>query len=374
MRHMFGCIRGSSAVLLVVGATTSAVSAQDSATELADLRERVEQLEAQQGGTGFNLPGDTTVEIYGYAKVDLFFDLDSPLGTTFFGLANLEPGFTKNSDSSAQAFQSRLGFRTSTETDLGTLKTVIEGDFFGNGGGSFRLRHAYGSLGGFLAGQTWTNFMPIESYPGTLDFQGPAGIPFVREAQVRYTHDVGNGFMLSGSVEDDPSGVSTRLAVTAAASYEFGDSFVKLAVLSRQVEGATEDVDGWGVNLSGYTSLWEGNTIQASLTTGEAIGSYMVFGGADVFGNTAVETDGLTLGISQDFAEKFSAGLVYGLRDIKQGAATDTETLETLHLTLNYKPVERVNVGLEYITGERTLFNNRSARADRVQTSVQFNF
>ena len=131
MRHMFGCIRGSSAVLLVVGATTSAVSAQDSATELADLRERVEQLEAQQGGTGFNLPGDTTVEIYGYAKVDLFFDLDSPLGTTFFGLASLEPGFTKNSDSSAQAFQSRLGFRTSTETDLGTLKTVIEGDFFG---------------------------------------------------------------------------------------------------------------------------------------------------------------------------------------------------------------------------------------------------
>ena len=308
MRHMFGCIRGSSAVLLVVGATTSAVSAQDSATELADLRERVEQLEAQQGGTGFNLPGDTTVEIYGYAKVDLFFDLDSPLGTTFFGLASLEPGFTKNSDSSAQAFQSRLGFRTSTETDLGTLKTVIEGDFFGNGGGSFRLRHAYGSLGGFLAGQTWTNFMPIESYPGTLDFQGPAGIPFVREAQVRYTHDVGNGFMLSGSVEDDPSGVSTRLAVTAAASYEFGNSFVKLAVLSRQVEGATEDVDGWGVNLSGYTSLWEGNTIQASLTTGEAIGSYMVFGGADVFGTTAVETDGLTLGISQDFAEKFSAG------------------------------------------------------------------
>lgn len=360
---------GSLALALAAGPALA-----QSQAEIDDLRNRVEQLEAGQSNLSFNLPGKTIVEVYGYAKLDLIHDLDADLGTTIFGLASLSPGFTPDSNSRGQAFQSRLGFRTTTETDLGTLKTRVEGDFFGSGGGSFRLRHAYGELGGWLAGQTWTNFMPIESYPSTLDFQGPAGIPFTRQAQLRYTHDLGSGLKVSGSVENDPSAASTRFAFTAAASYSFGDSFVKLAVISREVAGATTDVTGWGVNLSGNTSLWDGGMLQASYTTGKAIGSYMVFGGTDVVGDQAVDTQGLTIGISQDISEKFNVGLAYGLRDIDQGSATATAELETVHLTLNYKPTDRVNVGLEYITGERTLFNNTSARADRVQGSVQFNF
>lgn len=362
-----------SVAALALGAFAAPALAQSD--ELADLRARVDQLETAQSNLGFNLPGNTRVEVYGYAKLDLIFDLDAPLGTTFAGIGSLTPGFTSDSNSRAHAFQSRLGFRTTTDTDLGKLMTVVEGDFFGSGGGSFRLRHAYGSLGGLLAGQTWTNFMPIESYPGTLDFQGPAGIPFTRQAQLRYTYDPGSGLKLSGSVENDPSSVSTRLAITGAASYTFGNSFVKLAAVSRELRGATTDVDGWGVNLSGHTSLWQGGLLQASLTTGEAIGSYMVFGGADLVGDTAIETTGVTVGVSHEINNRFSVGLVYGYRDIDIGAAaTDTEGLETYHLTLNYKPVERVNIGLEYITGERTLFDSTSASADRVQASVQFNF
>jgi hypothetical protein len=39
------------------------------------------------------------------------------------------------------------------------------------------LRHANLTVGNLLIGRSWTNFMPIESYPVTLDFQGPSGIP-----------------------------------------------------------------------------------------------------------------------------------------------------------------------------------------------------
>jgi len=55
----------------------------------------------------------------------------------------------------------------------------------------FRLRHAYGTLGNFLAGQTWTNFMNPSSLPETLDFGGPVGQIFDRQAQVRWTQSFG---------------------------------------------------------------------------------------------------------------------------------------------------------------------------------------
>ena len=53
--------------------------------------------------------------------------------------------------------QSRLGFRSSTPTPLGELKTIFEFELFGTGVDSgqttFRLRHAWGELGPLGAGQ-----------------------------------------------------------------------------------------------------------------------------------------------------------------------------------------------------------------------------
>ena len=374
-RHIL--VQGSAA-LLAVAMMAPPASAQSVEEQLAELRARVNDLEPDET-KGFRITPNTRMKIYGYVKADFTSDLDFDLGTTIFDIINVVPGTPEESNFRAQAIQSRIGFWTYTDTGLGELQTRIEGDFFGGGpsGGPFRLRHAYGQLGGFLVGKTWTNFMPIESYPDSLDFQGPAGIPFVRPEQVRYTHDFGNGFGGSVSLERDAAsaGASDNPAVTAAGTYTFGDSFVKLAGIYRTVDGGGQELDAWGVNLSGNTSLWEGGTLQASLTTGDGIGSYMVFGGADAIGNQTVETSGVTLGLKQDFNDKFAAGLVYGYRDIDQGAAlTDTSNITTVHATLYYKPVERVQLGLEYIYAEKEQFDGQTVDASRVQASAQFNF
>lgn len=315
---------------------------------------------------------DTEIDIYGYTKLDLFYDPDAPLGTTTSGITGLTPGADSDSSSDAHAFQSRLGVRTTTSTALGDVKTQIEGDFFGNGGGGFRLRHANGQIGGLLAGQTWSNFMPIESYPSTLDFQGPAGIHFARIAQLRYTSDLGSGFQVSGSLEDDAAG--EHLALTAAASYTFDQGFVKVAGISRQLTGATETVDGFGVSVSGNAELWQGGLIQANYVTGEGIGSQLVFGGADLDGDDAIETDGYTLAISQAIGDQFTIGAAYGRRDVDSGGVDEIEEIETVHLTALYNPVENVTFGVEYFTGEVTQFDGDTVEADRIQGSVQFNF
>jgi len=360
----------SSIVFMTALAAAFPAVAQENAIET-----RISALEAEIDRLSFG--SGTEVEIYGYVKGDLIYDLDTDLGTTIFGLANLTPGSKTGSNFTGQAYQSRLGFRATTPTADGDFFVRVEGDFFGDGGGSFRLRHAYGEYRGFLVGQTWTNFMPIESYPGTLDFQGPAGIPFARKAQLRYSLDIGNGLGASFSIEE-PAGNSDSPAATAALFYSGETYFVKLAALATTIDFNGRSFDGYGVNLSGNAQLWEGGSVQASFTTGEAISSYMVFGGADVIslagGDRAVETTGVTLGVSQDLGERFSLGLAYGLREIDQGNAGDTESLETVHVGLRYTPVENVSFGIEYIAGTRDTFGGGSVSADRVQAAAQFSF
>ncbi len=51
-----------------------------------------------------------------------------------------------------------------------------------------RLRYAYGTLGGLLAGQATSNFSDPDANSETLDFGGNVGEPgHVRIPQVRYT-------------------------------------------------------------------------------------------------------------------------------------------------------------------------------------------
>ena len=85
--------------------------------------------------------------------------------------------------------QSRFGVKTDTPTDMGNLHTIFEFELFGVGADAgqttFRLRHAYGQLGKFGAGQTWSPFMDIGVFPNSLEYWGPNGMVFFRNVQLR---------------------------------------------------------------------------------------------------------------------------------------------------------------------------------------------
>jgi len=106
--------------------------------------------------------------------------------------------------------QTKFNFETRTPTALGEARTFIELDFAGGsafspgtgaaaGGGANgplassdnltpRLRYAYGTLGGFLAGQANSNFSDPDADPPQLEFGGNVGNPGVtRIPQLRYT-------------------------------------------------------------------------------------------------------------------------------------------------------------------------------------------
>ena len=101
------------------------------------------------------------------------------------------------------ARQTRIGFATSTDTEYGKLKTVIETDFYGAGGNTtysnswgLRMRKAYGQLGNLLVGQNWSTFIDLNTYAEVLDFGGPAGSLFNRQAQIRWTQPFNGGSVM----------------------------------------------------------------------------------------------------------------------------------------------------------------------------------
>ncbi len=84
-------------------------------------------------------------------------------------------------------YQTRLMFGSSYQTKkLGEIISFIETDFYGNGGGNLRIRHAYIRFLNFRVGQTWSGFTDEETWPNITDFDGPATGAWVRNPQVAY--------------------------------------------------------------------------------------------------------------------------------------------------------------------------------------------
>ncbi len=384
-KHLLG---GLSFIALAMAG--GSVAAQSLEARVAELEKRLEKEEARTGmltATGFNL------SFYGYAKLDAIHDFDYALGNTTGGMANIGLGSVKGSDDRLHAFQSRLGLRGSQETDLGKLSFAIEGDFFGGGGGSFRLRQAWGQLGGFMAGQAWGLWSPLAETPNVADFNGVGGIAGYRVAQVRYTHQLSETLSLAGAVEADYVSWGAKPALTAALTWKASDiGSVQLGAISRSLKrvGGGES-DAWGATLSGNFRLWEGGLIQATYTKGEGVSSlltFSAFAGQQAGSGTntiydldnngdAIGMEGLSLAVTQTLNDKVEIAAAYGLNDddaYTGRLANHTDSLETLHLSLRYKPVKSLVVGAEYVMTERKDFGGNSFDNNRIQLSAQFNF
>jgi hypothetical protein len=117
--------------------------------------------------------------------------------------------------------QSRLNVETRTPTAWGESRTFMEFDWSGSnnfvplsaqqaGGDSLvpRLRFAYGTLGGFLAGQAISNFSDADADTESMEFGGAAGSTGgYRVPQVRYTLAGPYGSAFSVSAEQPVTGI-----------------------------------------------------------------------------------------------------------------------------------------------------------------------
>ncbi len=364
----------------------------------------------------FKLPGtDTSIKLGGYVKGDLIYDVRADTGDSFAASAipaDGSAGDKRNGSFRAHARQTRFNITTWTPTDFGEVKTFIEGDFFGGGGNerlsnstSFRLRHAYGQVGPVLVGQTWSEFMDLAAYPTTIDFFGPAGIPFIRQGQLRYTYKINDTWTVAGSIEnsefaghdtagnlvgsdggDVKIGIDTLPDFVASVKYKRGGWSAKLAGVARDLEldsvGAHDSEFAWGVHASAVVPTFGGDSLQANFTYGDGVGRYIINGaGNDAFvdanGNLdRIQAWGVAAGYTRQWSDHWQSNLVYGHYEVLDTFnATDTENLDTVHLNLIWQPSDRFRYGIEYIFGHRG-FDDGSLDnvAHRFQFAGQFFF
>ncbi len=381
-------IKGKTASLLaastlcVTGAQALAQDAQTQA-ELDALRARVEALEAGNpgSGTGDLQIGNTALDIYGYVKADFFYDFEFDQGDTAFVNVIGEPSAATDGTFGATVRQSRLGLNTTTPTGIGDIRGQIEVDLFASGGAAeLRLRHANIRIGdAWLIGQFWTNFQPLASYPTTVEFNGPVGIPFARVPQVRYTNTFGTNTTFAVAVEENlGASNSDDPVLTASAEYNDGKYLARISALYGKAESGGVEVDQTGFTLSGSIRPWQGGLFQVNYVNGEALGPYLVGLGDAIVGGEANDVDGYTIEFRQDITPKWNVGISYGREDYDLPTSTGTLSfteLETIHVNAFYKATDNLTLSAEYIYGERNDEpTGRTFDGNRIQLAAQLNF
>src|SRR4029453_10702983 len=277
------------------------------------------------GAAGTEL-GGARLEIYGFAMLDAIYDFDrmDPDWKDALRPSRIpvncpgDAGCGQDGETILSVRQSRLGFKGFLPTPLGELRTIFEFELYGTGDNAgntiFRLRHAWGELGQFGAGQTWSVFMDPAVFPNTTQYWGPPGMVFIRNPQIRWTPQlfaderwhVAVALESPGSAFDEGKGLEAdpNLVVKSWNSYpdltsqlRFTDEWghVQAAAILRGLGVQATNASGgdfrsrdfgWGINLSSVLNLgWllpalENDQILAQVAYGFGIANYMNDGGS----------------------------------------------------------------------------------------------
>jgi DcaP outer membrane protein len=347
----------------------------------------------------------SSIDFYGFVMTDTGYNFGS-INPDWFDVERPTqlPAFAGEYGANGNAYfgvrQTRFGVKTSTPTPLGDLKTIFEFELFGTGVDAgqttFRLRHAYGELGPFGAGQTWSPFMDIDVFPNSLEYWGPNGMVFFRNAQVRWMPVQGAsnvvvalerpGGSADGGVYADRIELQNIVSqfkwpdLSGHARLARNWGYVQVAGILRKV--AWNDTNpalpnlsgsaiGWGLNLTSNIYFAKKDVGRFEFVYGKAIENYMNDAPVDIgvatnFSNPAVPVKGVALPVlgvvsflDHTWSERFSTSIGYSFLNISN---SDAMTPASFHqgdyalVNLLFHPVKQVTVGSELQFGRRVNF------------------
>lgn len=331
-------------------------------------------------------------KIGGYVKADLIHDLNAIESTDSFNTSTIPTSGPQWRNTRFHARQTRINLDTRWETPRDTVRLFVEGDFFSEGD-RFRLRHAYGQVGPWTAGQTWTTFTDTQVLPRTLDFEGSVASIALRRGLIRWEGPLWfDGLSVAASIEDPriilelPPGVTGRPITdtpdfVARVRYENDWSLAQLAVVFRtigfQPTGlATVTANAWGMNFGSYVDITAKNRLSLQVLYGKGIGSFRSLPDAAPVSMTQaalLENFAMTAGLSHDWTEQYSSNFTFAssvVPNLPGQPLNDFHSTQYLALNFIANPLERVFWGVEYLWGQRVDISRATGNANRLQFSV----
>ena len=367
---------------------------------------------------------ETSVRVYGFARMDAVHNFGGRNNASIGDYAAYQPSIALTGSPEAArrgetymfTKASRLGVEAFTPTKLGSLTTKVEADFYNTtGSGLFRLRHAYGQLGSWLVGQTWSTFMDLDSSPETVDFNGPTGNTSLRQPQIRYTYVTPSFGNFIAAIETKANGGATsgdemnrtpdlvlrwekmsdwgHLAlrgVTTENAIKGGD---RLDADNNFVAGTTASKRGYGIGLGGSFKATETTTLIASTSYGTGMGRFFndsVGAISDsVAGKVTLPTElGMVFGVHQKFTDTLRGSMTYGQQRTFNGdfaKYVNDKNTPSVTLTVNrfvqsgtiglfWTPVANVELGSEFMLSRRETLDGRSGTEPRLNFAATYAF
>lgn len=346
---------------------------------------------------GFKM-GSFTFKPGGRIKLDIIRDFDAITSEDSFDPRTIVIGGDEDSSNSQlHAKETRLSLDIRGPVEGKELKMYVETDFYGSSA-VLRLRQAYGSWGGLLAGQAYSTFVDENNFPNTIDFESPMAFPSIRQAQLRWTSKFNDGKgSWSIAVEDNKSTITSPTGADGKAEYPMPDiaSNVRFAGSHGHVfasvffgkgrfnptTGPNNDVNLWGGLLSGRWKTFGKDNLYGQFTFGDGVGRYRGGVTAVPDANGELQPVGLTAfmgGYEHYWNARVSTNAVYAVTQV----ADEPYFASSFNKQLDYGAVnllywflpDRAWAGVEYLYGRRELVSGENANANRIQFAVRFNF
>lgn len=299
--------------------------------------------------------------------------------------------------------QSRIGFEVTRKVKDQNVFVRLETDFAGVND-AYRIRHAYGQMGRFLVGQTWSLFSNVSSLPATVDPNGPTGSVTLRTPQIRYSGTTKKGDRWAVALEYsqpdldnqelDTVGLSTVQVVpdfTARierAGY-LGAVQLSLVASTLSLIDTEDNVSykfGIGGSLSGSIDFSQDHKLLYQITYGQSISRFITtFSGTgrDAIYNPATgDFDALSsfggfLSYGKEWKENLVSNFSVGYADLSNRSyEPDTNYNESMSISVDtfWEIIDGARLGVEYAWGRRWNLDGRGGNASRLWALFYYDF
>ena len=305
-------------------------------------------------------PSGPRMEIYGFIMADAIYDFKQVNPDWYDVLRPTKlpayaDEFGENGNTWFSVRQSRFGVKawipagTRDQDDLRVRPVRVGADA---GQTTIRIRHLYGEIGQFGAGQYWSPFMDIDVFPNTVEYWGPNGMVFYRNIQVRWMPIQGDSFLTIAlerpGASADAGEYSDRIELEGikphfpypdlSAEYRYAGKwgYVEAAGILRRIEWEdTQDdefdldggVTGWGINLRSNIKAGANDVIRLQYAYGEGIENYMNDAPVDVGieearpplrrpQGVALPVTGIVAYLDHRWSEKWTSAIGYSMLSI----------------------------------------------------------
>jgi hypothetical protein len=349
--------------------------------------------------------GNTSIKLGGFIRAVAYYDFDGSIQNSYFIVSGTPnpSNWEYSSKGSFEMSDSRLSLKITQKTEkLGDVELYFEGDFRG-ASDVFRLRHAYLSFLGFVAGQTWSFWYDPSSTPQTIDIQGVNSRTFYRIPLFGYTTNIGKNLSFGIALElpkskiTAPSGYKTVNQVVpdipVYLQYKAKRGHIKAAAVYRSLSyGIPSDTkiksrSGFGAQLSGSLKISKPWTLYSNAIYGRGIARYINDLAAlslDLVPDNsnasiqAIPMWGMSLGTKVDLSKSMFYTGSYSVAGMngKYNYYSATEYLKGNYFSssLFWKITPEFTAGCEYLHGTRENMNRIKADANRMQVILTYSF